>query len=61
MLTKRCKTCEYCGTLYSGSAEKCCHYILVTGEPRRSPAENCDKYKPKVRGRKAKREHGQEM
>lgn len=44
-MAKTCRGCVYYRSLseYSPNLQPYCNYLLDTGEPRRCPAENCDK------------------
>ncbi len=44
MNRETCKGCVHHRALGSDRHEKCCHYIIDTGEPRGCPAKKCTRY-----------------
>lgn len=53
---KRCKKCKYSvemPAVQRGWGKMCaCYYIAIKHERRGCPAENCDKFEPKGKGRR---------
>ncbi len=44
MNRETCKGCVHYRAFGSDHHEKCCHYIIDTGEPRGCPAKKCTHY-----------------
>lgn len=44
MNRETCKGCVHYRVFGGDRHEKCCHYIIDTGEPRGCPAKKCTRY-----------------